>query len=105
MKANESVAKVKIFDQTYSVRGNDGPEHIERLAQYVDGKMRRIAGGANIADTQKVAVLAALNIADDLYKLKQEYEELAQIVAEQNFRSRQKLDEVLKEPSAKRQNE
>jgi cell division protein ZapA len=62
--------KVTIYDQTYTVAGDLEPVYVEELAQYVDGKMREIARGTNLVDSVKVAVLAALSIADELETLR-----------------------------------
>jgi cell division protein ZapA len=58
--------KVKIYDQTYTVAGDLEPVYVEELAQYVDSRMREIARATNLVDSVKVAVLAALSIADEL---------------------------------------
>jgi cell division protein ZapA len=62
--------KVKIYDQTYTVAGDLEPAYVEELAQYVDAKMREIARATNLVDSVKVAVLAALSIADELETLR-----------------------------------
>lgn len=56
---------VSIYDQTYHLRGHN-PAYIERLAAVVDGKMRAVASHGTTVDSLRVAVLAALNIADEL---------------------------------------
>jgi cell division protein ZapA len=56
---------VSIYDQTYHLRGHN-PAYIERLAELVDGKMRAVASHGATVDSLRVAVLAALNIADEL---------------------------------------
>ena len=60
----EAVA-VDIYDQVYHLRGTDAA-HLESLAQQVDAKMRAVATGGNTVDSLRVAVLAALNLADEL---------------------------------------
>jgi cell division protein ZapA len=62
--------KVKIYEQTYTIAGDLEPVYVEELAQYVDGKMREIARATNLVDSVKVAVLAALSIADELETLR-----------------------------------
>jgi len=93
-ETGEAVIRVKIFEQSYGLRGQEAPEYIERLAEYVDGKMRRIADAAHLVDTQKIAVLAALDVADDYFKLRQEYEALARSVEERNRQVCEKLKKV-----------
>lgn len=63
--------KVQIYDQTYNVAGGLDPAYVEELAQYVDAKMREIARATGMVDSVKVAVLAALAIADELHALRQ----------------------------------
>ena len=65
---NASV-RVEIFDQAYNLRGTN-PEYILKLAEYVDSKMRAVAEATNTIDTVRLAVLAALNIADEYHLLK-----------------------------------
>ena len=69
---NSSV-RVEIFDQAYNLRGSD-PEYILKLAEYVDTKMRAVAEATNTIDTVRLAVLAALNIADEFHLLKRKQE-------------------------------
>lgn len=56
---------VHIYDQAYYLTGQD-PEHICRLAELVDAKMRAVAAQGRTVDSLRVAVLAALNLADEL---------------------------------------
>ena len=56
---------VEIYDQIYHLSGQD-PQHIRELAACVDAKMRAVAAHGKTADSLRVAVLAALNIADEL---------------------------------------
>ena len=67
--ANNNSVRVEIFDQAYNLRGSD-PEYILKLADYVDSKMRAVAEQTNTIDTVRLAVLAALNIADEYHLLK-----------------------------------
>jgi cell division protein ZapA len=71
----QSVA-VDIYDQVYHLRGID-PEYIEQLARVVDTKMRAVSALGNTVDSLRVAVLAALNIADELETLRARYESLS----------------------------
>ena len=92
---------VSIYDQTYHLRGTD-PAHIEKLAAIVDSKMRAVSAHGHTVDSLRVAVLAALNIADELATLRERYDTLAGSVqsTQHNLRSRTgtlvgMLDEVL----------
>jgi cell division protein ZapA len=56
---------VTIYGRTYHLRGNEDGTYLTHLAAIVDRKMREVAEGTGTPDTTKVAILAALNIADD----------------------------------------
>jgi len=97
---------VDIYDQVYHLRGTD-TQHIERLAALVDGKMRAVAAHGSTVDSLRVAVLASLNIADELLSLRARYDSLAGSVnrTEDSMRSRAgtlagMLDEVLEDRRA-----
>ena len=97
---SQSIA-VDIYDQVYNLRGTD-PAYIERLAAIVDTKMRAVSAHGNTVDSLRVAVLAALNIADELCAVRQRYEQLAGTVqnSQTTIRSRagslsHMLDEIL----------
>jgi cell division protein ZapA len=64
---NEYVT-VEIYDQTYHLSGQD-PDHIRELAGRVDAKMRAVAAQGRTVDSLRVAVLAALNLADELSRV------------------------------------
>ena len=68
MEEKVTSVRVEIYDQAYNLRGTD-PGHIVKLAEYVDGKMRAVAEQTKTVDTARLAVLAALNIADEFHIL------------------------------------
>ena len=74
---------VEIFGKTYTIRGDASAEWIHEVAAYVDQKMRVIADKHLYLDTTKIAVLTALNLADEYFRLKEEYEELLQLIDEE----------------------
>jgi len=63
-----NVTQVEIYGQTYSVRADSDASYVRELARYVDEKMREVAERAATVDAAKIAILAALNISDDLYQ-------------------------------------
>jgi cell division protein ZapA len=93
---------VDIYDQTYHLRGHD-ERYIQHLAEMVDSKMRAVAARGKTVDSLRVAVLAALNIADELATLEARYNKLTGSVKEnQSIRTRAHslnglLDSVLSE--------
>jgi len=64
----ESV-KVEIFGQVYNVKGKDDHDYIRELAAFVDAKMRDVQKGTGTADPHRVAILTALTISDELFRL------------------------------------
>jgi cell division protein ZapA len=89
---------VDIYDQLYHLRGPD-PKYLEQLAALVDAKMRAVAQHGTTVDSLRVAVLAALNIADELVTLQHQRDALTGNVA-RNIKSRtetlaEMLDAVL----------
>jgi cell division protein ZapA len=68
--------KVEIYDQSYSVNSEQDEAYVKELAAYVDGKMREIAEATRMVDSLKVAVLAALNISDELLTLRRRQQQI-----------------------------
>jgi cell division protein ZapA len=62
------IIPVEIHGQRYPIRSTLDPEYIARLATYVDEKMRAVADSTPTGDPLRLAVLAALNIADELFR-------------------------------------
>ena len=62
---DDDVTAVTIYGQTYQLRGNEDGTYLTQLADHVDRKMREVVEATGTADTLKVAILAALNIADE----------------------------------------
>ena len=71
--------RVEIFDHVYHLRvgSNADAEQIEQAASYVDAKIRAVAANTRDVDSQRLAVLAALHIADELQAMRMRYEALA----------------------------
>ncbi len=67
--------KVAIYDQTYTLGGDLDEDYVKELAQYVDAKMREVAKATQAVDSLKVAVLAALTMADELHSLRKSRQE------------------------------
>jgi cell division protein ZapA len=65
---------VEIFGSVYHVRGEHDHEYLQQLARMVDAKMREIGKQAKTVDSSKIAILAALNLADELFQKNQQQE-------------------------------
>jgi cell division protein ZapA len=92
--------KVEIYDQVYNLRGVDA-DYIMRLAEFVDTKMRSVAEQTSTIDSLRLAVLAALNIADEYHILKKKYDQLAGEYRQRAGALAGALDEVLQEEPRK----
>jgi cell division protein ZapA len=71
-------------------------EYIAKLAQFLDAKMRSIAGRTRTVDSLRVAVLAGLNIADEYHQLKAKYEDTTKEVNQKVGEYNDVLDQILK---------
>jgi cell division protein ZapA len=92
-----SPVKVQIFGQTYSIHGELDAAYVQKLAAYVDEKMQAIADATTTIDTQKVAVLAALAIADELHSTQRDRGEEEQLLREQAQRCLTLVERALKQ--------
>jgi cell division protein ZapA len=63
---------VEIFGQTYTMKAGSEPGYVEELAAHVDAQMREVGKSAGAVDSVRVAVLAALNIADECFRLRRQ---------------------------------
>jgi cell division protein ZapA len=68
-----TTTQVEIFGEVYSVRGSDENGHFQELAALVDRKMREVAERVK-GDTARIAILAALNLADELFQIQNRQE-------------------------------
>ena len=69
MPEEEHVSQVEIFGERYTLRATEDPAYIRRVAQYVDTKLYEVTKGGPAIPSLRMAVLASLNIADELFKL------------------------------------
>jgi cell division protein ZapA len=68
MADKPSAVHVEIFGLSYAVQAGAEPGYVEQLAGFVDQQMRDVSRGAGAVDSVRIAVLAALNIADELFQ-------------------------------------
>ena len=63
--------KVNIYGNEYSIMGEAEPEYILKLAEYINNKMEDIGKSISSGNTAQIAILAALNIADEYFQLQE----------------------------------
>lgn len=64
---------VEIFGTEYTLKSDTNEEHVKQIAQIVDEKMKKLAENSTVKSPSKLAVLTALNIADELYQFRNKY--------------------------------
>lgn len=87
--------KVEIYDQTYQVRGELDEAYVAELARYVDAKMRAVSEATRAVDSLRVAVLAALSLADELQMLRKRQSEFEGALRERAERCLTLVDQAL----------
>jgi cell division protein ZapA len=87
--------QIQIFGSGYTIRGDEDLEYIQRVAAYVDQKMREINEKLPVASLAKVAVLASLNLADELFREREARKRLEETVAERAGRLSDALEACL----------
>ena len=74
MDGKPDSTSVEIFGQTYNVRGEGDPNYLTELARLVDSRMRDVAAEVSTVDPLKIAILAALNIADEFSRYRKDHQ-------------------------------
>ncbi|HEY7911604.1 MAG TPA: cell division protein ZapA [Blastocatellia bacterium] len=92
--------KVVIYNQTYNLRSDHDVDYIQELAEYVDRRMNEIARATMTVDSLRVAILAALQIADELFKARRDLTMTEEEIAERSARYAELLDQFLRPEAA-----
>ena len=78
--------EVEIFGHRYTLKSEFPKEQVKRVAEYVDGKMKEVAEGTKSVDSLHIAILTALNIAQDYLQARGNTEQLLQQIEEKTDR-------------------
>ncbi|MER3428717.1 MAG: cell division protein ZapA [Pyrinomonas sp.] len=98
--------KVEIYNQVYNIRSDGDVEYVTKLAEFVDRRMREISSSTLTVDSLKVAILAALHIADELHRLKKLHEQTDAQLAARSAECAEMLDRILRwKPGGDQQND
>jgi len=95
MADKPSPVHVEIFGLSYSVQAGTEQGYVEQLAGFVDQQMRDVSRGAGAVDSVRIAVLAALNIADELFRCREANNARNGLIAERTHELEQLVDRVL----------
>ena len=82
-KNDKNISEIEIYNETYKIVNEISPEYTRSLAKHVDKKMKEISEKSSTVSSLKVAVLAALNLADELFKVKKELEMEKEIISKE----------------------
>ncbi len=72
MMENKSIITVNIFGSEYTIKGVAQPDYIISLAAYLNNKMTEVQEATGLKDAKKIAILAAINISDELFEAKKQ---------------------------------
>jgi cell division protein ZapA len=94
----EEKIPIIIFGQTYEIVGNPADAlYYNSLAQYVEMKMKEVQEMTNVVSSQKIAILAALNIADELFRDRENRSTSGESIEKKYVELIQLLDQTMKE--------
>jgi cell division protein ZapA len=91
----ERLVEIKVFGQTYTVKSDAKEDHIQEVARYVNEKMDEVLRKTRSISTLNVAILTALNLADDLLKEKEKREDLLREIEMKSKDLAEKIDSRL----------
>jgi cell division protein ZapA len=94
-EAQSGVVKVKIYDREYVLRTSGDAERLRTLCSCLDKRMREMAATSGSVDTLRVAVLAALSLADELGRARDTLQEMDDIVSRRSLACVSMLDRFL----------
>jgi cell division protein ZapA len=97
----KNVVQVQIFGHSYTIRGEADQDYITSVAGYVDRKMREITEKLPVASLSKVAILASLNIADELFKERARQEQQQEMLDSRAARLNAVLDDLLQDGASR----
>ena len=78
MTAKKTSVKVTIVGEEYAIRADATPEHTRDVAAFVDRIIRDVMGTGTVVEKHKAAILAAMQIADQLFRAREAEDETAQ---------------------------
>ncbi len=94
-KSQSGVVNVRIYDREYALRSSGDAERLQFLCEHLDRRMRQAAGASGSVDTLRVAILAALSLSDDLFRLQEEFRNMDEVVGRRSMECVSMLDRFL----------
>jgi cell division protein ZapA len=91
--------KIEIYDQIYNLQSDQDETYVRELAAYLDEKMRTVAGATRAVDSLRVAILAALNITDELFTERTKKDEVSEPLRKRVEKAVELVDKALEHTS------
>jgi len=91
------VVRVQIFGSEYQIASDTNAEQTREVARYIDRKMREVANNLSLRSVSKIAVLTAVNLADELFKAQNEGHKLENVANERAIKLAQSVDQPIGE--------
>lgn len=95
MPDDDGTITVEIFGHEYRIKGEADPEYMTQIARFVDTRMREVSKGTPVGSLAKIGILAALNIADELFRERGEKQKITDDIEDATRRMRRKLEEIV----------
>jgi cell division protein ZapA len=80
MSAKRNSVRVSILNEEYAIRSDTSAEHTRAVAQYVDRAIRQVMSSGSVVESNRAAILAALQIAGELFEARDSADDLAQSI-------------------------
>ena len=93
-KENKTTIRVEIDGMDYSLKSENNPDYVESIAKYVNDKIQKLSQKTNVKSQTKIAVLTALNIADEYFQLQKSYENSLKKLEKIEAKSKELNDQV-----------
>jgi cell division protein ZapA len=95
----DRITEIEIYGQKYKIRvkGEEDEKYISALTSYVDQKMREVAFKSKSADSLRIAVLAALNIADEYFLSQKKLDQLSEVMGHMESKIESLEDYIFKD--------
>jgi len=91
MSTKRNAVRVTILNEEYNIRSDTSVEHTQAVAQYVDRAIRQVLTSGTVVDTNKAAILAALQIAGELFEARDNADELSRSIRSLSEETRELL--------------
>ncbi|HEY7234782.1 MAG TPA: cell division protein ZapA [Gemmatimonadaceae bacterium] len=91
MSTKRNAVRVTILNEEYNIRSDTSVEHTQAVAQYVDRAIRQVLSSGTVVETNKAAILAALQIAGELFEARDNAEELSRSIRSLSEETRELL--------------